>query len=55
MVNILLPDDDEKFRCPNSGHLDMHSMHICNLISKRFKVFDSKPTAMVLNSTPVKR
>lgn len=37
MVIILLPDDSEKFCCPDSGHLEAHNLHIWNLISKRFK------------------
>lgn len=31
MVRVLLPDDDLKFSCPYSGHLEVHSLHIWKL------------------------
>lgn len=39
IVNILLPDNKLKSGCHNSGHPKVRSLHIWNLISKRFKRF----------------
>lgn len=35
-------EDSLKLDCPNSGHPKVHSMHIRNLISERFRRFASK-------------
>ena len=48
-------ENKEKFPSHNFWYPKVHSMHIWNLISERFKMFASKLTAVDLNQSLIKR